>query len=457
MIGDGTDTLTLAITSLSASPPQFTRHAIGAQLCGIDGPATGCIVIVSDGQRVIGSSDDCDLALVDSTLSRRHLQARWNGHRLELLDLESKNGSFYAGKRFDCVEVGFGEEFRVGKSLFKVVPAEEEVEPEATESSCFGDLVGVSATMRKLFTLIDQVAPSDVSVLIEGETGVGKELVAEEIHRRSGRRDRPFMVFDCGAVPAELIESALFGHARGAFTGANQDRTGLFDDANGGTVFLDEIGELRSDLQPSLLRVLDRGMVRAVGANQFHTVNVRIVAATHRNLGEMIESGQFREDLYYRLAAVRLSVPPLRDRVEDIEVLARHFLARSSRPGLAITPATLAAMCGHSWPGNIRELKNAVERGVALSSSGNLTLDNFPGAHRTSAKIPVGNGGAAFRTPSGDRRPFRDAKAEAIETFERAYLADLMSAHTTLSAAAQAANMDRKHLRVILRRYGMLD
>ena len=456
-MGDGTHTLTLAITSLSASPPQFTRHAIGAQMCGIDGPAVGCILTVGDTHQVIGSADDCDLVLADSTVSRRHLQASWNGRRLELLDLGSKNGCYSAGNRFDQIEVDFGDEFRVGKSLFKVVPAEEEVEPETNESTCFGELVGVSTSMRKLFTLIDQIAPSDVSVLIEGETGVGKELVAEEIHRRSRRRDRPFMVFDCGAVPAELIESALFGHVRGAFTGADQNRTGLFDDANGGTVFLDEIGELRADLQPSLLRVLDRGMVRSVGANQFHTVDVRIVAATHRNLGEMIEASQFREDLYYRLAAVRLSVPPLRDRSEDIEVLTRHFLSRSPRPGLELTAKTLAAMCGHTWPGNVRELRNAVDMGVALSTSGNLELSAFPGAHRTSATTAIADNGPSFHTAGGERKPFRDAKTEAVEAFERAYLADLMSEHDSLSGAAKAANMDRKHLRVMLRRYGMAD
>jgi len=187
---DGTQTLTLGITSLLPSPPRFTRHVSGARVCGIEGPAAGLTLAVESEPRIIGTSKDCDLVVEDTTVSRKHLEARWTGNRLEIEDLGSKNGSHFGGERFQSMQVSFGAIFRVGKSHFKVVPAEEEVEPEEAEGFRFGELVGVSSSMRKLFTLIDQVAPTEVSVLIEGETGVGKELVAEEIHRRSGRDRR---------------------------------------------------------------------------------------------------------------------------------------------------------------------------------------------------------------------------------------------------------------------------
>jgi DNA-binding NtrC family response regulator len=266
-------------------------------------------------------------------------------------------------------------------------------------------------------------------------------------------------------VPDELIESTLFGHVKGAFTGANTEKTGVLAEADGGTVFLDEIGELKSELQPALLRVLDRGMIRPVGATSYQNIDVRVVAATHKNLGDLIATGGFREDLYYRLAVVRLAVPPLRDRREDLPLLVRHFLGRMGRPDVEITENALALMSEYHWPGNVRELRNAVERTMAMSLDGRFSAEAIaacgglapPGR---SADAPVrdaaaasGAADAAASTAGGSRRPFRDAKADAIETFERAYLGELCAEFESVTAAADAAGMDRKHLRTLLKRY----
>jgi len=433
---------------------QFSAHDNGAHLVCIDGPGVGAVLPVLAEPVVIGAADSCDLSLNDARVSRRHAQATFTGSAVEILDLDSKNGCYHQGKRFERRELGFGSEFTVGKSTFKVLPAERDLHPEEAETSTFGQLIGDSADMRRLFTLIDQVAATDVSVLIEGETGVGKELVAEEIHRRSSRKDKPFVVFDCGAIPSELIESALFGHVRGAFTGATADRGGLFDEANGGTVFLDEVGELKLDLQPSLLRVLDRGMVRSVGESRFRSVDVRVVAATHRRLTEMVDEQRFREDLYYRLAVVRLGVPALRDRCEDIPLLARHFLRRTGRPDLSLTEDQLQTLAEHAWPGNVRELRNMVERGVALAQHGVIAIGGTGDAKGTNGE--AGTGRETLRDfGKAPRLKFTDAKAVVVENFEREYLIDLMAEFDSLTQAAKAAGMDRKHLRLLLERHGI--
>jgi DNA-binding NtrC family response regulator len=234
---------------------------------------------------------------------------------------------------------------------------------------------------------------------------------------------------------------------RGAFTGATLDRAGVFDEADGGTLFLDEIGELRPALQPALLRALDRGEIRPVGQTKYHKVDVRIVAATHRNLSGMIRDKAFREDLYYRLAVVRLTVAPLRDRPEDIPLLVRHFLRRQGRPDLVVPKRALEELAQRPWRGNVRELRNVVERALVLARNGPFTLEAPP--------KPASGSRAAG--PAAERRPFQEAKAEAVTEFERSYLAALTGTYPTLTEAARAAEMDRKHLRTLLRRYGYRD
>jgi len=303
--------------------------------------------------------------------------------------------------------------------------------------------VGGDTKMRQMFTLLEDVAATSATVLIEGETGTGKELIAEEIHNYSPRKDGPLVVFDCGSVPRELIESMLFGHVKGSFTGAITDRRGAFAEAHGGTIFLDEIGEMSLDLQPSLLRVLDKRAVRKVGSNTYEKIDVRVVAATNRDLRAEVAKKAFREDLYYRLAVIRVSVPPLRERGTDIPLLINHFVSTFG-PGLSVSPEDMARLVRHSWPGNVRELRNVIERACLLARGSTINLED--------ALVSEAAPSLGIRTDL----PFKEAKGQLVEMFEREYIEDLMRRHKmNLSAAAREAQIDRKHLRELIRKYGL--
>ena len=260
------------------------------------------------------------------------------------------------------------------------------------------DLIGASNPMKKVRSLIEKIGPSDSTVLIEGETGTGKEVVAHAIHRESHRKDGPFMVLDCGAVPKSLIESELFGHERGAFTGSVRTRQGIFEIANGGTVFLDELGELPIGLQPKLLRVLEQREVKRVGGSEAIEVDVRVVAATHRDLEGEVKAGRFREDLFYRLAVARVRLPPLRDRMNDVPLLVAHFLAtgefnRNSdgkKKVLHVTPEAMEQLLAHRWPGNARELRNVLEGAVIRAEADRVQIADLPELGRTIAVDPTG-------------------------------------------------------------------
>jgi DNA-binding NtrC family response regulator len=433
-------------TELLGDVGAFSRQTQGGVFLAIKGPDRGeSIQLRPDKPVYFGSSPDCDMALSDKTVSRRHLMAILDQDQVVLRDQGSTNGTFIQGSRFKEVTIGYGTEFRLGRTVIKYLPEEEIIEPEPAPEPCFGHLIGGDTKMRQLFGLMTDVAATNATVLIEGETGTGKELIAEEIHNHSPRKDGPFVIFDCGSVPRELIESALFGHMKGSFTGAVTDRRGAFADAHGGTIFLDEIGEMALDLQPSLLRVLDKKAVRKVGANQYENIDVRVVAATNRDLRQEVQKKNFREDLYYRLAVIRLSVPPLRERGNDIPVLIEHFV-RAFSPGrpLEITPDDMAKLRRHSWPGNVRELRNTIERACLLSRGATMNLDE---ALSEEAAPSFG-----FRTDL----PFKEAKGQLVEMFEREYIEDLMRRHKmNLSAAAREAQIDRKHLRELIRKYDL--
>jgi DNA-binding NtrC family response regulator len=362
-------------------------------------------------------------------------------------DLGSTNGSFIQGSRFKEITVGFGAEIKLGRTVIKFLPEEEIVEPVETEADSFGQLIGRDVKMRRMFALLQDISPNDATVLIEGETGTGKELIAEEIHNHSKREKGPFVVFDCGAVPRELIESALFGHVKGSFTGAVADRKGAFAEANGGTIFLDEIGELPVDMQPALLRALDKRSVRKVGANVYEKVDVRVVAATNRDLREEVAKKAFREDLYYRLAVIRVHLPPLRERGHDINLLVEYFVKSfSSGKKLQVTTEDLQRLKSYAWPGNVRELRNVIERACVLSKGDSLNLDDVLG----------GEGAAQPSLGIRTDLPFKEAKGQLVELFEREYIVDLMKRHKmNLSAAAREAQIDRKHLRELIRKYGL--
>jgi DNA-binding NtrC family response regulator len=427
--------------------PAFSRQTRGGIFLAISGPDRGESAKLAEGHPVVyfGSSPDCEMALSDKTVSRRHLMAALEGETVILRDQGSTNGTFVQGSRFKEITIGFGAEFKLGRTVIKFLPEEEIVDPEPSQDSAFGQLIGGDTKMRQLFKLMQDVAVTDATVLIEGETGTGKELIAEEIHNHSTRRDGPFVVFDCGSVPRELIESALFGHVKGSFTGAIGDRKGAFADAHGGTIFLDEIGEMALDLQPSLLRVLDKKAVRKVGSNTYEKIDVRVVAATNRDLRSEVAKKAFREDLYYRLAVIRLSVPPLRERGTDIPVLIDYFINRFS-PGrpLNVSPEDMNQLRRHSWPGNVRELRNSIERACLLARGDSINLDD---ALTEDAAPALG-----IRTDL----PFKEAKGQLVEKFERQYIEDLMRRHKmNLSAAAREAQIDRKHLRELMRKYDL--
>jgi transcriptional regulator with GAF, ATPase, and Fis domain len=315
----------------------------------------------------------------------------------------------------------------------------------------------MSLPMRRLFELIKRVARSGSDILIEGESGTGKELIATEIVRFGGRADKPLVIVDCGAVSPQLIESELFGHARGSFTGATRDRVGAFEAADGGTVFLDEIGELPLDMQPKLLRAVANREVRRIGENKTRKVDVRVIAATNRQLDREVNSGRFREDLYYRLSVLTVRVPPLRERMDDLPFLVGHFLDEREAEDKAslFTPEVYDEMRRHDWPGNVRELRNFVERKVVLEH--HVGVLGGLSAHAGGGPFPE----TRSEPPKGLRAvdvelPFKEAKDQVVADFERAYLAELLRwAGGNVSKAARKAQLDRMHLHRLFQRYGL--
>jgi transcriptional regulator with GAF, ATPase, and Fis domain len=313
-------------------------------------------------------------------------------------------------------------------------------------------MVGRSMQVREIFGLIERIAPTDATVLIEGETGTGKDMVARTLHQLSHRAEGPFIVVDCGAVAGTLIESELFGHEKGAFTGATNTRQGAFELASGGTVFLDELGELALDLQPKLLRVLEQRELRRVGGSRVIKVDLRIVAATRKDLRNEVEKGKFREDLYFRLNVVPIVVPPLRERREDVPLLVENFLAELADGNVPeLSPETMAALRAHDWPGNVRELRNVIERALALGmDAGTLVapLGQMPLAGQ------VGSNPPAELADFVDGLSFREQKERWTDEFERRYLAWLLGrSDGNISKAARDADMDRKYLHKLLKKH----
>jgi DNA-binding NtrC family response regulator len=426
----------------------IVRQRGRGRLLVVKGQDRGESVAVGDHAITLGSGSGSDVLLSDPTVSRRHLSVEPGEDGVIARDLGSTNGSFVQGARFQELTLGFGAEVTIGHTILKYVPDEETLDPAPADEEAFGSLVGRDPKLRKLFRLLGDVANTEATVLLEGETGTGKELLAEEIHRHSARRDGPFVVFDCGAVPSELIESALFGHVRGAFTGAISDRRGAFAEADGGTIFLDEVGELSPEVQPVLLRALDKHSIRPVGGASYENVSVRVVAATNRNLRNEMTAKHFREDLYYRLAVVRVSVPALRQRLDDIPLLAEHFVRRfCGDRHIEIGPREQEKLKEHSWPGNVRELRNVIERACALCHGDRLEIDETFEVRPISDAQP---GGVDLDLP------FKQAKARVIDAFEREYIQALLKRHKgNLSAASRSAEVDRKHFRELLRKHGL--
>ncbi len=408
------------------------------------GPAAGTTCMSSGLELTVGSGEGNDLHLPDASVSRHHCAFVVTPTGVEVRDLGSTNGTYVNGIRVTTAFVPTSANISLGQSTLRFESIDEPISEPLSRDDAFGPVVGHSAAMRRLFAILERVSPSDATILLEGETGSGKGIVAEAIHSASRRAGGPFVVVNCAAIPAGLMESELFGHERGAFTGAREERMGLFEQATGGTVFLDEIGELPLDLQPKLLRVLERRTIRRVGSTTQIPVDVRIVAATNRDLRREVNQGNMRSDLWYRLNTVRLVLPPLRDRREDVPLLVAHFYRAILGDDRACPPAQLVeTLSRRTWPGNVRELANAVERALVFE-------DNPEALRQLAIEDSAQPGGF---DPS---ETFRAAKLRSTARWERQYLIQLIGYHDgNISAAARAVKMDRTHLRALLGRYGI--
>jgi transcriptional regulator with GAF, ATPase, and Fis domain len=429
------------------------------------------LVVVSGscrGQRVkvgarltIGKAPDNGLVLPDDTVSRHHCELERTALGIVVRDLGSTNHTRVGRTAVREAVIESGSTIVVGsvELLLRGEPNRAQILP--SEATSFGEALGSSLPMRQIFGVLERIAPTDASVLLEGETGTGKDVLARSIHQGSPRKEHPFVVVDCGAISYNLIESELFGHERGAFTGAVAARQGAFEIAGHGTVFLDEVGELPLDVQPKLLRVLESGEYRRVGANKALRATARIVAATKRNLKEEVERGKFREDLYFRLSVVPVTVPPLRMRREDIPALVEQFLglARKRDPSasaVSLTKATVSALSAHDWPGNVRELRNVLDRAIYIAAAGGereIRLVDLPVSPASAAQPSSAHGGyPAFESD----KSYREIRADFESEFERRYVAWLLDRHDgNISAAAREAKMDRKHLYDLARKRGL--
>jgi len=400
---------------------------------------------------VIGSSELAELRIEESTVSRLHCEVRIEGDRIRLRDLGSRNGTKVNGVAVSDAYLDDRAVIRVGNHELQLRIGSAKHRVDLHPGHRFGGLVGNSLAMRRVFTQLAQVAPSDSTVLLTGETGCGKEVATEAIHDASKRREGPLLVVDCGATPAHLLESELFGHERGSFTSSVAARVGAFEAAEGGTIFLDEIGELPIELQPKLLRVLAKREIKRIGRNDYQPVDVRVIAATNRDLREEVERRAFRADLYFRLAVVEVHLPPLRDRIEDLEPLAHEILStlpdNQTARALLTSKETLGRLARYPWPGNVRELRNYLERSLANGTPGDLSPRGRPAPEAPAAGV------------SPDAwldRPYKEARDLWSAEFERQYLARLIVAHDgNIRAAARAAGIDRVYLYRLLWKHGL--
>jgi DNA-binding NtrC family response regulator len=397
---------------------------------------------------VVGTDTDCDLVLSDPTVSRTHAELQGTLEGLRVRDLGSTNGTFLQSSRITEALVPAGSTLKLGKTTIRVAATPAPTVPPSDRSS-FGRLIGSSRAMREVFAVLELASPSDVTVLIEGESGTGKELAARAIHDNSPRAYGPFVVVDCSATQENLIESQLFGHRKGAFTGAVADRRGAFVEAQNGTLFLDEIGELPLPSQGKLLRALEARVVQPLGSDQPVEVDARVVAATHRDLYAMVEAKAFRFDLFHRIAVVHVCIPALRERPEDIPDLVRHISAcRGTEPG-PIGGENLETLQRHAWLGNVRELRNVLERAWVLSGSESTPFEQLRlWLHPDS--------GASQAEDVHASLSFKEAKTRCIERFERQYLSEVFAANDhNVTKSARHAGISRSHFRDLLQKYGI--
>jgi len=438
------------IIASAALPTQVAAFS----LVVVDGPDRGLTVKLdgeSSSRTYVGKSPVCRIRLSDPKVSRRHATFDVVGDTVRLIDHGSTNGTTVNGLTVNDVVLRGGELVQVGDTRLQV----ERLAPLTVASvvaSSFGRTLGASPEMRRLYPLCERLAASNVAVLIEGETGTGKEVLAESLHERSARAEKPFVVFDCTAVPPDLMEAALFGHERGAFTGAISAQKGLFELADAGTLFIDEIGELSPALQPKLLRALDRSEVRRIGGTEWIKTEVRLIAATRRDLEKEIQAGRFRDDLFYRLAVARVELPPLRHRQGDIALLAEAFWKQLGPHAGAIPHDLVLRFESYAWPGNVRELRNAVAKRLAL---GDLEPEPLPGAPAGMHTQAVSVGDDVLARVLALNLPLSQARDMVVEDFERRYLQKMMAAHEgDATKAAAAAGVARRYFQLLRSRRG---
>ncbi|MBI2892157.1 MAG: sigma 54-dependent Fis family transcriptional regulator [Deltaproteobacteria bacterium] len=408
----------------------------GIEVIVVAGPSAGQSWVLERTSLRIGSREGCELVLDDRSVSGAHAEVAIVPGGIRVRDLGSKNGVFVGQARINDAVLAPGTILRVGRS--EIALGSPDLPVGALRDS-YGDLYGVSEPMQRVFALLERLEKSEATVLVLGETGSGKELAARAIHQASRRASGPFVVFDCASVARDIAESELFGHLRGSFTGAVADRVGAIERASGGTLMLDEIGDLAPDLQPKLLRALESREVKPVGGSDFRKVDIRVLAATHRDLATEVAKGTFRQDLYFRLAVVQLKMPALRERREDIRPTAEHMLLEAGRsPAEARHLAErVAALRAYAWPGNCRELKNALDHLVALG------------------EIPPHLAGSAAERPARPVTPYHAARAGAVEEFERVYVEALVKeSGGVIAQACRIAGIDRNVVRRLFRKYG---
>lgn len=444
-------------------PPGSVSSGHALKISVLGGPDRGRVYTWEQSHAIVGRGETADIRLTDPTVSQFHIELIAEKQGIRFQDKESRNGIRIVGVRVESGVAPSGCEFSLGATTLRVELVENTISPPEPGLTSFGGLIGMSPSMRALFARLTQLASSDCSILLQGPTGTGKELAAAAIHKHSIRKDKPFLIVDCTTLQKDLAGSRLFGHERGSFTGASDRHIGLFEAANGGTVFLDEIGDLPLDMQPLLLRVLEQKQVLPHGTNRHRTVDIRIIAATLHDLRADVNQKRFREDLYYRLAGATVTLPSLDQHPEDIPLLVQHFLERISATQsmvCQIEPEARAALAARKYQGNIRELRNVVENLAILAKGPLITLQAVMAEREQDSYQRRQNDGYLESSPVSLRTgasiaPFKEAKQAAVQQFERSYLLDLLAAvGNNLSRAARIADLERHAFRDLLKRHG---
>jgi transcriptional regulator with GAF, ATPase, and Fis domain len=432
----------------SLEPPVLSMQSYRLEM--LRGPDVGQTWELQPQETRVGKGSENDVVIVDATVSRNHFVLVHTPEGFLVRDQGSTNGTYLEGARVVEAYARPGMEIRAGEVILRLKPVQEGVSIQPSGEPTFGNLVGESAPMRKIFAMLERVAPTDATVLIVGETGTGKGAVARAVHEHSKRTDRPFVTIDCGAISHTLIESELFGHEKGSFTGAIHQRRGALEMCKGGTLFIDELDDLPLEVQPKLLRALDEREICRVGSNKPLKLDLRVVAATKKDLRVEVAEGRFREDLYFRLSIVTVPLPPLRDRLEDLPALANLFL-EGDNTWDRLPRNFRERLLAYHFPGNVRELRNLLERASYLEGFDSLDPTTFPTDLPGHPSMDT-----EFRLTADYMKPFKEAKEALIERFEREYLKRLLGRNSNkIARAAREAKIDRKYLYMLLDKHSI--